>query len=190
MRLQRGAAAAGRRCSGTGMRRDTDAAGHGCGLLPLQWGGPSAPHNSVSLYAHNSRERNGENEGSLILPLFVLSSSPLHTSPRPPPRPHPSPFPVPSSFPVSLSLSPPSSPFLTLPFPLSRYPCDLPQAFCFSLKGEVEQDDSIGSGRARGVEVWELLSGLSVSVYLNWHYGNAGRCIKSKKVHRDWGPVH
>jgi hypothetical protein len=40
------------------------------------------------------------------------------------------------------------------------------------------------------VEVWELLSGLSVSVYLNWHYGNAGRYIKSKKVHRDWGPVH
>ena len=169
------------------MRRVTDAACCRCsGAVPQL---PITP--SLSLRTAVRRERNGENEGSLILPLFVLSSSPLHTSPRPPPRPHPSPFPVPSSFPVSLSLSPPSSPFLTLPFPLSRYPCDLPQAFCFSLKVEVEQDDSIGSGRARGVEVWELLSGLSVSVYLNWHYGNAGtgRYIKSKKVHRDWGPV-
>ena len=93
----------------------------------------------------------------LNLPIHPPLASPL-LLPR-----HPSPFPVPSSFPSSLSLSPPSSPFLALPYdPLSRYPCDLPQAFCFSLKVEVEQDDSIGSGRARGVEVWELLSGLSV----------------------------
>ena len=176
------------------MRRVTDAACCRCsGAVPQL---PITP--SLSLRTAVRRERNGENEGSLILPLFVLSSSPLHTSPRPPqitiplsplpthlfqrvstspnqptsssindhsqslflpirpPLPsllmlplHPSPFPVPSSFPVSLSLSPPSSPFLTLPFPLSRYPCDLPQAFCFPLKGEVEQDDSIGSGRAR-----------------------------------------
>ena len=60
------------------MRRVTDAVCCRCRC------GPSAPHNSVSLSAHTCRERNGENEGSLILPLFVLSSSPLHTSPRPP----------------------------------------------------------------------------------------------------------
>ena len=52
----------------------------------------------------------------------------------------------------SLSLSPPSSPFLTLPFPLSHYPCDLPQPFCLSLK-EVQKKDS--SARGRGGEVWE-----------------------------------
>ena len=188
--MQLGAAATGRGRSGAPLLRDGVAVGHGCGLLPMQRGGPSAPHNSVSLSAHSCRERNGENEGSPILPLFVLSSFPLHTSPRPPPitvlplsllpthlfqrvstspnqptssslndhsqslflpiRPpvpsllllplHPSPFPVPSSFPVSLSLSlsrfsPPSSPFLTLPFPLSRYPCDLPQSLLFFPQG-------------------------------------------------------
>ena len=37
---------------------------------------------------------------------------------------------------------------------------------------------------------WRCGNSCLVSVYLNWHYGNAGRCIKSKKVHRDWGPVH
>jgi hypothetical protein len=53
----------------------------------------------------------------------------------------------------SLSLSPPSSPFLTLSFPLSRYPYDLPQPLCLSLKAEVKEKDS--SGRGRGGEVWE-----------------------------------
>jgi hypothetical protein len=61
--MQLGAAAAGRGRSGaplhTGMRWDRDAAGHRCGLWPLQRGGPSTPHNSVSLSTHSCRERNG-----------------------------------------------------------------------------------------------------------------------------------
>jgi hypothetical protein len=60
----------------------------------------------------------------------------------------PSPFPLPIPFPLA-----PSSPFLTLPFLPRRYPCDPPNTFCLSLKGEVKQEDS--SGRGRGGGVWE-----------------------------------
>jgi hypothetical protein len=52
----------------------------------------------------------------------------------------------------SRSLSPPLLPFPLFPS-LSRYPCDLPQPFCLSLKEEVEKED--GSGRGKGGEVWE-----------------------------------
>ena len=77
----------------------------------------------------------------ILPPLPSLLPIPLHSSP------------VPSSFLVSFSLSLPSSPFLTLPFPPSGYPCDLAQPFRLSLKRQVQQEDS--SGRGRGWEEWE-----------------------------------
>ena len=57
----------------------------------------------------------------------------------------PSPFPLPIPFPLA-----PSSPLLTLPFLPRRYPCDPPNTFCLSLKGEVKQEDSSGRGRGGG----------------------------------------
>ena len=74
----------------------------------------------------------------ILPPLPSLLPLPLHSSP------------VPSSFLVSFSLSLPSSPFLTLPFPPSGYPCDLAQPFRLSLKRQVQQEDSSGRGRERG----------------------------------------
>ena len=74
----------------------------------------------------------------ILPPLPSLLPIPLHSSP------------VPSSFLVSFSLSLPSSPFLTLPFPPSGYPCDLAQPFRLSLKRQVQQEDSSGRGRERG----------------------------------------
>ena len=61
----------------------------------------------------------------------------------------PSPFPLP--FPFSLAPFFSLSHSSNLPFPLSRYTtCDLPQPFCLSLKGEVEQEANSGRGRGEG----------------------------------------
>ena len=111
MRLRRGAAASGRRCSGAGMLLGADAAGRRCGCwLLLQRGGPSAPHSSVPLSAALRKETDGENQGSLPNPLFVLSPSPSHTSPFV--LPLPSPQPTSSSlYGPSQSPHPPTSPF-------------------------------------------------------------------------------
>ena len=111
MRLHRGAAASGRRCSGAGMLLGADAAGRRCGCwLLLQRGGPSAPHSSVPLSAALRKETDGENQGSLPNPLFVLSPSPSHTSPFV--LPLPSPQPTSSSlYGPSQSPHPPTSPF-------------------------------------------------------------------------------
>jgi hypothetical protein len=148
-----------------------------CGAIPRL---PTAPSLSLQLCAERGAERMRE---ASQFPLVVLSPSPSHaSSPRPPqitvplsllPNPplplsmallnrpiHP---PLPSllplpvhfpPFPVPLSLSPPSFPFLTLPFPLSRYPCDLPQPFwpfVFPSRGR----GSTRSVRLRGWEDWE-----------------------------------
>ena len=102
---QRGASAAVRSSRGAEIQLSAAAVGHGHSVAPLQRGGVlrgadaagcrsgcwlllrrgSAPHSSVSLSACLRRDRDGENQGSLLIPLFVLSPSPSHTSsPRPP----------------------------------------------------------------------------------------------------------
>ncbi len=81
--IQLSAAAAGRCRGGAEMVRGASAVACRCGCW-LQRDGPSAPTGpSLSLQLCVERGMEKVREASLI-PLFVLSPSPSHTSPRPP----------------------------------------------------------------------------------------------------------
>ena len=167
-RPQFGAAGAWCRCNAAGLRLCADTASAACccsGAVPQV---PTAPSLSLQLYAERDGEHEGSLPNPLVV-LSPSPSQPPHLVLPKQPSPSPfshlflslRPFSISPSNHLSLPffrylfLSPlsralflsrlpfppaPPSAFLTLPFPLSRYPCDLPQPFCLSIKRQEKQE--------------------------------------------------